>query len=122
MAPSPQPPPDPPPPPDTPIYRGPAHEPAPPTAREQEREHRHRRAREIGRRIRDVRKERGLSQTELTHMIGRTHRNWLSAAERGEHMVSSELLSLIANALDVTTDYLLHGTPPPERRPAPPTD
>ena len=55
---------------------------------------------QIGERIRELRKEQGISQEELARMA-KIDRSYLGAIERGERNVSVVTLDKVGNALDV---------------------
>lgn len=59
--------------------------------------------------IRKVRKKRGWSQSDLGEMIG-SHLTHVNRIETGKHNPSLEVLKKIASALEVSIDYLVHGT------------
>ena len=54
----------------------------------------------FGRRLRELRKERGLSQEELAFRAG-LHRTYVSSAERGERNVALINIERLARALGV---------------------
>lgn len=60
-------------------------------------------------RIRQLTKERGLKLSYITDKIGIT-RTYFSDVERGKTKISEERLTIIADCLDTTTDYLLGKT------------
>lgn len=60
----------------------------------------------LGKRIKMIRKQRGLSQAKLSEMIDKTP-TYMSYIESGIKSPSLDTLILIANALEVTTDMLL---------------
>jgi len=60
----------------------------------------------FGKRIRELRKERELSQIELAAKVG-IDRSYIGFLERGERNPSLEMIAKIAEALDVTPDELL---------------
>jgi transcriptional regulator with XRE-family HTH domain len=60
----------------------------------------------VGPRIARLRKERGLSQTALAKAVG-ISREAIGKYERGEATASVETAKRIANAFDVTLDYLV---------------
>lgn len=62
--------------------------------------------RQVGERIRAVRKEKGLSQEALAHELD-LHRTYVGALERGERNPSLQVVSRLAAQLGVSTDYLL---------------
>lgn len=60
----------------------------------------------IGKRIKDLRIERGLSQQELGDMIGVTKVS-ICGYENGTRTPSLETFALLADTFETTTDYLL---------------
>lgn len=60
----------------------------------------------FGKRVREIRKERGLSQVELAAKVG-IDRSYMGFLERGERNPSLEVIAKIAEALNVTPDELL---------------
>ena len=64
----------------------------------------------IGMRIRELRKERHMTQDDLAHTCGCTS-NHLSAIETGEHKPSFDLMMNIATTLGETLDYFIADTP-----------
>lgn len=66
----------------------------------------------LGKRIRETRIRRGLTQLQLAEKLGMTEAN-LSNYERDKIDPPSERLNQIAEILDVTTDYLLGRTNDP---------
>lgn len=60
----------------------------------------------FGRRLRELRQERGLSQEELAFRAG-LHRTYVSSAERGERNVALVNLERLARALDTDICELL---------------
>lgn len=68
---------------------------------------------ELGEKIRILRKKKNLTQEQLSEIIGINPRN-LAAIEKGENFIKSETFDKLLNALDVTTeeifanDYLLN--------------
>lgn len=60
----------------------------------------------IGERIRELRLECGLSQTQLADKIG-VATNTISQYESGKSKTSIDVLANLAVELDTTTDYLL---------------
>ena len=66
-------------------------------------------------RIRQRRKELGLSQAELAKKAGITQTG-ISAIEKNKNDTTCSVIAKIATALDVSTDYLINGTTnkPPE--------
>lgn len=66
---------------------------------------------EIGRRVRLLRDERGLTQTELGERLDLTQSN-ISAIERGDRGVTIHQAVRIARALRISVDELLTGSRP----------
>lgn len=60
-------------------------------------------------RILEARKKKGLSQQELAKLV-QVHVTNMGKYERGEAMPAADLLNRIAQALEVSNDYLLNGT------------
>lgn len=60
----------------------------------------------FGKRVRELRKERGLRQVELAAKVG-IDRSYMGFLERGERNPSLEVIAKIAEALSVTPDELL---------------
>ena len=60
---------------------------------------------EIGKRIKELRKQKRISQEKLAEMIGITP-NYLSALERGAYNIKLDTLVQIIDCLDITADDL----------------
>lgn len=60
-------------------------------------------------RLKAARAAKGYSQAELAQKIS-VHVTNISRYERGENKPTTEVLSKMADALDVTTDYLMSGS------------
>jgi transcriptional regulator with XRE-family HTH domain len=60
-------------------------------------------------RLKELRKKRGLSQSELADLI-EVHFTQVSRYERGETKPNAEAMTKLAKVLDTTTDYLMNGT------------
>ena len=60
---------------------------------------------EIGRRIKEIRKQKKIPQEKLAEMIGITP-NYLSALERGSYNIKLDTLVQIIDCLDITADDL----------------
>ncbi len=63
---------------------------------------------ELGKRIQQLRKEKGLSQTELAGQIGVSYAQ-LSRYEIKEAQPPAEVLNKMADALDTSVDFLING-------------
>ena len=59
-------------------------------------------------RLRQLRKQRDLSQAELAQLVG-LHTNLIGRYERGESRPAADTLKRLADALGVSSDYLLEG-------------
>jgi transcriptional regulator with XRE-family HTH domain len=59
----------------------------------------------FGKRVRELRLARGLSQEELAFRVG-VHRTYLGSIERGERNPALKNIAAIAKALDVTLSEL----------------
>ena len=66
-------------------------------------------------RIRDLREDRDLSQSEIAKVINTTQQQY-SKIENGNSDISGEKLILLAKLYNVSADYFL-GTAPDKRRP-----
>mgnify|MGYP006282025043 FL=1 len=60
-------------------------------------------------RLKQARAKKGLSQNQLAKEVG-VHVTNISRYERGENRPTSQVLTKLANVLDVTADYLMHGS------------
>jgi transcriptional regulator with XRE-family HTH domain len=60
-------------------------------------------------RLKEARAKKGASQSELAKIIG-VHVTNISRYERGENKPTSDVLSKLADALDVSTDFLMSGS------------
>lgn len=67
-------------------------------------------------RIKEIREDKGYTQTEIAKMLGITQRNY-SYFETGQTMLTEEILNKIANLYNTSVDYLLYRTD--ERKPYP---
>jgi len=61
---------------------------------------------EFGKRIRDKRKQLGLSQEQLAFNAG-LHRNYVGSVERGERNISLDNIVLLAKALNCLSKDLM---------------
>lgn len=59
----------------------------------------------LGDRIRNIRRERGLSQEELAHLSS-LHSTYIGQIERGEKNITIESLEKVTNALNISLDEL----------------
>lgn len=66
----------------------------------------------LGSRIREYRRKRGFTQSQIAAKLNMTEANF-SSYERDKSIPPSEKLSLISSLLDVSTDYLLGKTDDP---------
>lgn len=62
----------------------------------------------FGERVREIRKEKGLSQEELAH-IADLHRTYIGMIERAEKNITLLNIEKIANALEVNIKELING-------------
>lgn len=65
----------------------------------------------VGLRIKRLREENNLNQTELGKMIGKTQAT-VNKYEKGEVTIPSDILFLISKALNTSTNYILCGEEP----------
>lgn len=63
----------------------------------------------LGRRVKKLRKEQGIKQTELADALGISYQ-YMSMIETGKRQLSLSLLVDLANKLGATTDELLYGS------------
>ncbi len=63
----------------------------------------------LGRRVKKLRKEQGIKQTELADALGISYQ-YMSMIETGKRQLSLSLLVDLANHLGATTDELLYGS------------
>jgi len=63
----------------------------------------------LGRRVKKLRKELGIKQTELADSLGISYQ-YMSMIETGKRQLSLSLLVDLANKLGATTDELLYGS------------
>lgn len=64
---------------------------------------------EFKERLKEERGKKKLSQNELANTIG-VHVTNISRYERGENRPTTDVLKKLADALDITTDYLMYGS------------
>lgn len=69
---------------------------------------------EIGKRIRRLRRQRHMTQTQIYEICGISSGN-LSGIENGKILPSSTALMALAKCLDCSTDYILFGNEPAEK-------
>ena len=69
----------------------------------------------FGRKVRETRKEKGLSQEELAHKAD-LHRTYIGMIERAEKNITLLNIEKIAIALDVSVSYLLDFTDGKQRK------
>lgn len=65
-------------------------------------------------RIRDLREEKNLNQTEISKMLGMSQTGY-SKYETGENDIPTSILIKLANFYDTSVDYILELTDDPER-------
>ena len=63
----------------------------------------------LGERIKRLRRERGWSQAQLGNKLA-VHQKQVSGYERDVHVPSTDLLVRVAEAFDVSLDYLVSGS------------
>ena len=63
----------------------------------------------IGRKIAEVRKQKGLTQKHIATKMNRTHQ-WLSNIEREERSISADVLAQVANILEVSPSIFFDKT------------
>lgn len=62
----------------------------------------------FGKRIRDLRKQKGWSQEELADKVD-LHRTYIGAIERGEQSVSIDKIEALAKGFRISVEELLRG-------------
>lgn len=67
-------------------------------------------AKEMGKRVKNIRLRMGYTQEKFAEKLN-VDRSYVGKIERGEKSASVELVVLISESFDVTTDYLLKGNP-----------
>lgn len=60
-------------------------------------------------RLKTIRKSKGLSQAKLAGLVG-VHVTQISRYERGDTKPNADAMGKIAQALETTTDFLMNGT------------
>ena len=60
----------------------------------------------IGNRLRECRKKKGLSQDELARRLNYHDRSTIAKMESGKNAIPKDVLPILADALDVTDEYL----------------
>lgn len=65
-------------------------------------------AKEMGKRVKNIRLRMGYTQEKFAEKLN-VDRSYVGKIERGEKSASVELVVLISESFDVTTDYLLKG-------------
>lgn len=63
---------------------------------------------QFGRRVQQLRYERGISQEALAHKVG-VHRTYMGFIERGERNPTLENIERIAHALGITVQEMFRG-------------
>src|SRR5688572_30214295 len=63
----------------------------------------------VGERIKELRGQKKLTQTELAHQVGLTYVQ-IGRYETNKSNPSADVLQRLAAALDTTTDFLMRGT------------
>lgn len=71
---------------------------------------------EIGKRIREIRKERNLTQEQLAELADISV-DFLSLIETGRNSMKVQILAGIATALNISADYLIYGNSPYKENP-----
>jgi transcriptional regulator with XRE-family HTH domain len=61
---------------------------------------------EFGKRLKDIREQKGLSQSKLSNMVD-LHHSIIGRYERSEAKPTSDVIVKLAQALDTTASYLL---------------
>lgn len=62
---------------------------------------------ELGKKIRELRKQKGYTQAELAELVDLSN-NFIGYLERGKQLPSLKTLEKIAQALDITIGYLFY--------------
>ncbi|MGQ7433762.1 helix-turn-helix domain-containing protein [Streptococcus suis] len=79
---------------------------------------------EVGQRIRELREMRGFEQLDIANQLGYKSQSTISKWESGVNLPTGKKLILLAEMLDTSTDYILHGkiSDSPENHPTPTID
>ncbi|NQG98473.1 helix-turn-helix transcriptional regulator [Streptococcus suis] len=64
---------------------------------------------EVGQRIRELREMRGFEQLDIANQLGYKSQSTISKWESGVNLPTGKKLILLAEMLDTSTDYILHG-------------
>ncbi|AGF87340.1 helix-turn-helix domain-containing protein [Streptococcus suis] len=64
---------------------------------------------EVGQRIRELREMRGFEQLDIANELGYKSQSTISKWESGVNLPTGKKLILLAEMLDTSTDYILHG-------------
>jgi transcriptional regulator with XRE-family HTH domain len=70
-------------------------------------------SKQIGERLRELRRQRGVSQVDLAEALG-TYQTSISAIERGARGLTVQQLVKLASALDVSLDEIVGRSPLPK--------
>lgn len=65
---------------------------------------------EVGHRIRSIRKEKGLTMEEFGKLIGKVKKSAVGNWERGDNLPNNERLKRIAELGETTVDFILYGS------------
>lgn len=79
---------------------------------------------EVGQRIRELREMRGFEQLDIANQLGYKSQSTISKWESGVNLPTGKKLILLAEMLDTSTDYILHGkiSDTPTKEPTPTID
>jgi transcriptional regulator with XRE-family HTH domain len=72
-------------------------------------------SRQFGEKLRHLRLQRGMTQTELAHQLQLSSHSHITNLESGRRAPSLDLVLRLADIFHVTTDYLLRNEVPTER-------
>ncbi len=65
---------------------------------------------DFGQRLKELRKSKGITQTELANMLHLSDKSSISRYEKGKNRPQFDIITKIADILDVSVDYLLGKT------------
>lgn len=68
---------------------------------------------EVGSRIKELREQKGLSQTDLAKLVGYQYRSTINKIENGQRNITTNLIAKLAKVFNTTPAYLMGWTDDP---------